>query len=159
MSTITANMLFNPKFYFWLHFKAPYLITPLGPNVKTAKSPDGLYDVYFEDSSFLGFSYGVSISRKFYQKPKRILSVDGEDEKVGKGPLDQGIAVVWSQDNRYAALIWYGWYVDCYDFEQNQRFSLPLMLCGEVDAEKMSEYHKKVQQTIGFKTIQLNFDK
>ena len=101
IAVIAANMISQQKLYF-----AALSSMPFGPPVdRMSDSPGGKYAVHFVNDSFQGFHYEIFVSRWFYIKPKFILAVSGEDFHCGIGPLKDSLCIVWSRDNRYAALV------------------------------------------------------
>ena len=114
------------------------------------ESPSGKYSVAVISTGVQGVTHDVYVARRHWLWPSRILSVSEEDFHGGheNGPEGDRLAMAWSADERYAALICEGWFVDYFDFDTGRGDSFDgLYLHTNEDA--LFKYHDGVSARLG----------
>jgi len=114
------------------------------------KSPSGKYSVGITACGLQGVSFSVYVAKWYWWQPMEVLRCGTEDFSKGD-PGENYLAIVWSADERYIALIVDGWFVDCFDFDTGRQESFGgLHLWTDMDA--LAKYHSRISGYLGQKS-------
>lgn len=154
------NLATNHRFHYSVQQMKDILAETHYENLGLA--PDKKHTLHLLVSSWLSTEYSIEATTRFSTDYKKVLLFAEEHFKVPDGPLQKKqTPVVASKDSRYIALIAAGWYVDCYDFQQEENISPEgHFFMGDYhtkeyaeDFQELKTYHNKIANLLGQETI------
>ena len=124
------------------------------------ESPNGEWNIQMINSGMRGAGYDVRISKRYYIFPNSIMHFE-TSHFSNCGPLENRLAVAWSASGERCALVWEGWYVDCYDLKKQREYRFSNCLSADTNLQELNTYHNSTVQFLGDTPtiIEANFDK
>lgn len=117
---------------------------------ETFQSPFKKYDVSELGFGLSGGTLSICAVRKFKVIPKEILRIETENTGIEEhGPEKTVLGLAWSKDESKVALIYCGWFVDCYNFADSSsiRFKFPYL--KNASKQELAEHSHRVITTLG----------
>jgi len=115
------------------------------------ESPSGRYRVGVISDGLQGVTRSVYVARWYWWQPVEVLR-GGMEDFTGRGPEEAILAIAWSADERYIALILDGWIVDCFDFDTGRQESFG-GLFPLTDMDALAKYHTRIEGYLGQNSI------
>ncbi|WP_135869896.1 hypothetical protein [Geomonas terrae] len=114
------------------------------------QSPSKKYDVSELGFGWSGGTLSISAVRKFKIFPEEILRIETQNTGIeARGPEKIDFGLAWSEDESKVALIYCGWYVDFYDFDNSESYRFKFPFLQHASSGWLAEHSQRVIALLG----------